>query len=179
METEIGNQQASSTEVAWMAGMLEGDGHITMRFNRVGKAAKKAYILTAVEFVNTDKAIIEEVVRVCKMLGVNMYVKCSKQGSHGKRMALWRCSTHRMKSAKPLLEAMYPYLVGEKKQRAEYMLQFIASRAKTLQTQHHPGWNNPVPYTDEQIDLVVACKHLVTPWKASETIRSELLATQL
>ena len=176
------NQQESSTgldgRVRWMTGMLEGDGHITIRFNRVGRAAKKAYVLTTVEFTNTDKAIIEEVVAICKGLGVNMYMKSYKQTpTFARRLTKWVCVTNRMKSAEPILRAMFPYLIGEKRQRADYMLKFIESRKRTLEGKH-PGWHTKIPYTDEQVELVVACKHLVTPWKSPETIRAALLATQ-
>ncbi len=174
------NQQATQTELAWLAGMLEGDGYINIAFNRVGRKLKRAYALTAIEFMNTDKAIIENVVSIAKKVGINLYVKQAEQKSHlARRKILYRASTHRMKSAKPLLEAMRPYLVGEKSQRADYMLAFINSRQKTLAGNRHSGWNNLVKYTPEEIELVVKCKHLVAPWKSSETIRAELVASQL
>lgn len=170
------NQQATQVELAWLAGMLEGDGTLNLRLAWCGRKMKRRYVQTPIEFTNTDKAIIEHCVMICKKLGVNLHVKHTTQlnGPEHKRKVVSTARSHSMAGAMKILPALLPFLVGEKKERARLVLSFVGSRKQQLESGHRSGWHNDVPYTQEQMDTVVSCQHLVSPWKSSESIRLEL-----
>src|SRR3990167_2233372 len=169
------NQQATQWELGWLAGMLEGDGHIGIRYNRVGTKNPKRYFLTNIEFTNTDKAIIEKVYDICLKLGTKMHVKTNKElkGKAHRRKVVYCARTHRMSGVEPVLEGLLHYLVGEKRERAYLILRFIKLR-KAQHDLRTKGTGAVIPYTKEEIEIVFSVKQLVNPWKSSEAIRTEL-----
>jgi len=169
------NQQATQWELGWLSGMLEGDGHIGIRYSRVGTANPKRYFLTNIEFTNTDKVIIEKVYDICLKLGTKMHIKLNKElkGKAHRRKCVFECRTHRMSGVEPILKAVLPYLVGEKRQRAELVLKFIELR-KAQHSNRGVGSGKTIPYTREEIEVVYSVKQLINPWKSSEAIRAEL-----
>lgn len=168
-------QQATQWELGWLAGMLDGDGHVGIRYNRVGTRSPKRYFLTNIEFTNTDKSIIEKVFDICLKLGTRMHIKLNKElkGKSHRRKLLFVARTHRMTGVEPILRALLPYLVGEKKQRAELVLRFIELRKQQHQITKK-GTGAIIPYTSEEVEIVFSVKKLVNPWKSSEAIRAEL-----
>lgn len=167
------NQQATQVELAWLAGMLEGDGSLNLRLAWTGKNQKRRYVQTPIEFANTDKEIIEQCVNICKKLDVNLYVgHTERKAPQHQRKIVYHAKSHTMLGAQKILPSVIPFMVGEKRLRARYMLCFCSLRKLQLAAEKSLG--RDLPYDDEQINHVVACQQLVSPWKSPESIRLEL-----
>jgi len=124
MENEtMGNQQATQAEVGWLAGIIDGEGHLGISLSK----AKNPAVRCDLQIVNTDFELIDRLVDVLRRIGVNPYVR---DRVHDKqRWATNRIvSISRMKHIKMVLETTMDHLTGLRREKAKLMLALIESR---------------------------------------------------
>lgn len=122
----MGNQQATEAEIGWLAGIIDGEGHIgiSMQNRSVSQS-----VSVDLQIVNTDFALIDKVVTIMHKLDANPHIR---DRVHAK--ATW--STNRIVSmrkfahVKRVLDAVLPHLTGLKREKAEMVLALIESRMK-------------------------------------------------
>jgi len=102
------------TEAAWMAGLIDGEGTITvLKFQRKSGNCPHALYAPLLTVTNTDKRLIDRCIKLCG--GYCVTVFC------GRRNPNWKDAYHwRLKSAKlsGVLREVLPFLVSKATQAA-------------------------------------------------------------
>lgn len=122
----MGNQQATDAEIGWLAGIIDGEGHIGIAMQN--KSVSQS-VTVDLQIVNTDFELIDKVVAIMRKLNVNPHIR---DRVHQK--ATW--STNRIVSlrkfahVKRILDAVKDHLTGLKREKADMILALIESRMK-------------------------------------------------
>lgn len=151
----MGNQHGTPTEtqLAWFAGILEGEGSITLNVRRKEwKGWKGIGVDLQIQIVNTDGFIIEECSKILAGI-IGSPPRIMNRGAIPDRMTtdgtVWRqnrammmVGVARMAHIKLVLDTVMPYMIGEKKARARLMVSFIERRmiARGPNTKHGASW---------------------------------------
>jgi hypothetical protein len=145
------NQQATPTEaeIAWLAGIIEGEGSLTMAPQPTGKKGDDRYQKIAFHIViyNTDGGIVLKAVEIIEGLGIFPHIMERKQkmlqmeGRPGylTKDSLFTLKIMKIRDALVLLEAVRPWLFGDKGKRADIILKFIRRRIQVLSDAGHNG----------------------------------------
>ena len=116
------NQQ--ETKVAYIAGLMEGEGHFGIhRLNLKSGVQYRANIT----FTNTDRILIEEFVRFCKHHLIKHHIRTDVR-KNGHRVC-WTVSITSINSRLQLIALLKPYLRGLKRRQAEILENFVANRS--------------------------------------------------
>jgi len=107
-------RQMSSTEAAYLAGLIDGDGHVALYTG----GAKKALSLT-LQIANTNQELLAHVERIT---GAGSTRVQHKETSNRKQTYTWRCGGSQ---AAAVLAQVIPCMVG-KKERAELGIEYTA-----------------------------------------------------
>lgn len=135
----MGNQQATMTDIGWLAGIIDGEGHLGLSYQNKNRCTTIKFDLSV---VNTDFAITDKVVRILRDLGVNPYVR---DRVHIKsQWATNRIVTvGKMIHIERVLFAVLPSLTGIKHEKANLMLALIESR-KNKQRRPYDAHENAI-----------------------------------
>lgn len=158
-DATIGNQQVRPDELAWLAGIVDGEGtiNITDKLTPQRRARKdgtrKRHYCTFLQIANTNEDIILKVIEIMKKLNANPYVW--EKAATDKWKKSYQVSLQRMAKVKRVLEQIYPYLIAKRRQ-AELTLKFINSRLSKFDAGR--GKNNP--YTQEEMEWINEIKRL-------------------
>lgn len=175
---EIGNPQAiPETEKAWLAGVIEGDGSLGMGFqlqngygksrifgnpanydefekSKNGKGYQRFAVKPSIQFSNQDGLLIESVcnlfIRICKKQPL---IRESK-GQYENSRSVLSVGLYGLQAVFDVLEAILPYLHGEKQARARLLFRFISSR---FARHKHLGRGNgasKVPYNSDELLII-------------------------
>lgn len=151
---EIGNPlETAETEKAWLAGVIEGDGAIGLGFQAQRATAPRRFAVKPdISFSNQDALLIEKVVNLFSALsGKNAYIR-EQLGSYDRSHPVISVRLTGMAAVKVVLEAILPYMCGEKQARARLLHRFISSRFE-----RHQGRGNgasKTPYNEEEIVII-------------------------
>lgn len=131
----MGNQQERlELELAWLAGIIEGEGWITLGFVKSMKR-NKTWLPTYVPnigVVNTDLQIMDKVQEIFDKIGIKYRSQLRKAfvgNDDISRKEKREISVASHSAFKILAHAIYPYMVGIKKKRIDVILDFINLRA--------------------------------------------------
>lgn len=174
----MGNQQAtkqciaSDTQLAWLAGFLEGEGSLLMSAqqrseNEKGNRIPK--IATEVRIYNTDARLIRKCVEIIRQIGIEPWLEEREQKPMLKPGGGEYKSVDPMlaiKIAKPteavvFLRAIRPWLFGSKADRADLMLEFLERRIARIVASGKDARGNP--YTEEDFEIVQRFRALTRP----------------
>jgi hypothetical protein len=171
------NQQGTIAELAWLAGIIDGEGWIgfTLAKDQRGNVRRSILVKTEIRINNCDKAIVDKCIDIWRKVGVNPYIRNYKH--KGIRRRVYELATKNMTGVSKILIAVIPYLVGNKLERAKIMLRFIQSRKRKtkirIPDEHYSGAgprNFVSPYTEEEVNMVKSCRKLQATG-SSETTR--------
>ena len=185
------NQQATKAELGWLAGIIDGEGYLGMSVEaehnyREGHQTRQHSIKIEIKVTNCDPAIVVRTAEIMQKLGVNPYIRQPAMPKNTNHNVYFEASIKRMAPVKRVLDAVLPYLVGSKLERANIVLQFIELRT------NNPGVDNPAyangatgrrgprtikPYSEDELALVDRCRALQSRKGASETTRATGAAT--
>lgn len=115
---------ATEVELAWLAGLWDGEGSITI-FKHLEKNGTRKLCPTIL-VVNTDIKIINEAKRILDSLGTSFHLFERKPGS-SKHKPAFQLSTRNSQYIDKVLTAIQPYLVG-KKEQAELVIGYVRKR---------------------------------------------------
>ena len=142
------NEQSVDTTLAWLAGILEGDGTVTLSKQKMGK--NRIIYTPLVSLTNTDHSLVERVGEIFSCLEIGHYFT-SKKTKNGVAKAITVKGFKRVKKLLPyLIENMY----GKKKLQAIQLLNWIKLRELT---------GNNVTYTEHELQLFEEIKNLKKP----------------
>lgn len=119
-----GNQQATQAEVGWLAGIIDGEGHIgiSLQNRKVSRS-----VSVDLQIVNTDEALIEKVVSILRKLGVNPYIR-ERVHQKASWSTNWIVSLRKFAHVHKILIATRDMLTGLKREKADMVLALIESR---------------------------------------------------
>lgn len=158
------NQQVTQTELAWLAGIWDGEGTIAVRRN-----AKINQMSPRVHFTNTNASIILKAVEIMEKIGVKPHVREKGQGGfEGSHKECYTIGFDTLSKSKLLLDTLLPYLVG-KKDQAILLLKFINSRMGRWDVAKN---NDDKSYTQDDLETIARIYDLNGNIRGtSETIR--------
>lgn len=172
----MGNQQATQSELGWLAGIIDGEGYLGMIISSDKRAYEGAMIDVQLHICNTDEAIILKAQEIFRKLGVNPYIRVSKMTKSKKDV--FKIQIKHFAKLKRVLEVLHPYLTGNKQERAGYVMQFIDLRMSNEGVRNpnigngKRGCGRVKPYTEEELELYDRCRPLQERG-ASETTRQD------
>ena len=118
----------SELDLAWMGGILEGEGSIGIEFNR--SVSKNGSHYVRVGIGNTDMALLEP-------FQVRWGGTIHDHGNPG-QFRMWNYSVN-SRLAGVLLRDLIPYLRGRKSKQAEWALYFQGSKSSLHRKDVDPG----------------------------------------
>lgn len=96
----------SETEIAWLAGFFDGEGHVSVRTQLSQRATG-----VKIQVTNTNRALVD---RVAELTGVGYITTRPRQSSRCRTTYDWQTTGG---NAKEILAALLPWLI-EKRERA-------------------------------------------------------------
>lgn len=121
---------ATSTDIAWLAGFLDGEGTIGLS-RQNSKNWPHPYLCPHLQAPNTDYRLIQRMVDIIEaILGKKVTVCVSNKGGDGWKRA-WRVKVKAQKDLVKLLPLLMPYLVG-KREQSQIVLDFCLRRNQRL-----------------------------------------------
>lgn len=165
----MGNQQVTLNEIGWLAGIIDGEGYL----GAVWETKKKyRYVRVQLHITNCDEQIILKAQHILRKIGINPYIRACK-GSGKVKKDNFRVQIRNFSKLSKLLLIVMNDLTGNKKKRAELILELCESRLSKIKT--NPNTKKK-PYTKREIELVERCQPLVKRG-TSETIRQRQRST--
>ena len=157
------NPQVTATEIAWLAGIWDGEGTISVCYGQKHIASPR------VSVVNTNPSIIRRVCEILDGLGIGHRLLEKGQGGFpGSHKQCWIITVERLANAARFLLHLDPYLIG-KIEQARLLRRFLDSR---LLRRAGVKRNSDAPYTSEELELLVKVVDLNGNQRGtSETIR--------
>lgn len=146
------------TDLAWLAGIWDGEGTITVFSNTEKSGQKKIKPLCVV--VNTDIQIISKIQEILLSLDCNFVItERKKEKKH--HSLCWSISTGNMLYIDRLLTAISPYLFGIKRAKADIVLRYVKQRMSKTDVRR---FNGTTPYDEKDWSYV-------QEFRSSETTR--------
>jgi hypothetical protein len=163
----LDNQQATLEDLAWLAGIVDGEGYIGMQLERIRRHSVVRRASVGLQISNTDEDIALKAVSIIKKIGVNPYLKVDSTALRkSSKKIVYVVSIHRMAVLLKVLKPILPYLTGNKKTRAELVIEFCESRERNyIRGSHTKNF-----YTDRELEIIDHCLPLQKRG-APETIR--------
>lgn len=130
----MGNQQERfDIDLAWLTGIIEGEGWVSLIFYKSNQ--KNGTYTPALKgnigVVNCDFKIMNKVKSILELLNIKIRYNHRKSftGSDGSsRKEKVEISVENRSSLRKLCETIHPYMIGDKKQRVECILEFLSIR---------------------------------------------------
>ena len=121
---------ASETEIAWLAGLLDGEGCVAVR--RLSKSPSRQMVQASVELrMNCKETVDRAAVIVAALVQEEpqrLSQKYANPGASFAKRTQWGLKVIKKNTVQVLLEALYPYLVT-KRLEAGVVLAFLARSA--------------------------------------------------
>ena len=158
----MGNQQATQSDIGWLAGIIDGEGHIGLSCQNRKRCSTVKFDMS---IVNTDDALIEKTVRILRALGANPYIRgrIHEKKSWSRNTIVTVC---KMAHIERVLSMTVEHLTGVKKEKAILLLALIRSRKH----------KNRMPYDDYENSLVNRFRDVYVGNCGASTTAREALA---
>ena len=139
----IGNQQGTPTEaeIAWLSGILEGEGTVTLGcWIRDKKKISKPKITAAITLYNTDAGILKKAIAILEGLSLRFYVKEREQKpmkmangkKYGAPIPITHICVNHIEDTYRLAKIIRPWMFGEKGNRLDIVVQYLARRLQKI-----------------------------------------------
>jgi hypothetical protein len=144
------NHAGKSTDLAWIAGIIEGEGYLGIA-NMSGRKTLQYY--PRIQIYNTDLTLIEAVSDVLEFHAIPHYVRknTDNRSQYHKNRSMHTISITGISRVKKALDLTLPFMRGEKAARAKVVLAFVESRL---------GKAN-VPYSEQEHEMYREFRRLV------------------
>jgi hypothetical protein len=180
-DISMDNPQATDFEIGWFAGIVDGEGWLGFTVSTVPAAGGRRRVKAKCELKinNCDEAIVQKAADIMRKLGVNPYMRMHLSSSVLRR-PYHECATKHMATLERLLPIIRPHLTGNKAERADLMMRFIALRreAPLVPSKAYENGTGRLgarmvrSYTNEELEIIQACRDLQSRG-ASETTREK------
>ena len=113
-----------NTNIAWLAGIMEGEGSFFIAHQQRSQTDQ---IRATITMSNTDPGLVNKALQVFEEIGTPLYLHEYKN-KKGSTRPVFEMSTAQQSKVKTICEALIPYMFGEKKAKAEILLRFVNNR---------------------------------------------------
>lgn len=163
---ELVNQHGiEETELAWLAGMIEGDGWISIQTYSSPKSKFKRAVKPTLGVTNQDARIIQATKEIWNKLGIEGWIgEASPTASSWSTRTTYVISTSKLSAIQTIIDRILPYLKGEKKARAEIVKEFVDRRCSFKNLQ----------YETEDIAILKRFIDCFTEGKGPKSLRANL-----
>lgn len=170
------NQQVTSYELGWLAGILDGEGHIGISRNPGNPKYGYNHMRPVVDVGMTSAVGVLKIQDILRRMGIEAWVKEKKPGNK-KHKTAYAVIISAYAKVKPLLELVSPYLVVKKAQ-ATLVLDYINRRQSKIAAQGGKRWGIGEP-DEEEMAIVHQLRGLNRkgPEGTSETTRATPVLT--
>ena len=143
----MGNQQVTDFELGWLAGILDGEGNISMR---TSKFKGDTHYSVGVGFTNTSEELLKKVDSICSRLGANLHWQ--KKARPQRCLQGWDLTTRKISYCQRILEPLLPLLTS-KREKAELALSFCKRRLGFAFQCRDNNWDiaKLFPYNEEDL----------------------------
>ena len=117
------NQQVTSHQLAWLAGIWDGEGTFSIIYQQ--KKKKDVYI-ARLTLSNTSELMINEILKILDKFNITGHL-WKEQPRKKEHKACYHITINKIENVKKCSELMLPYLVN-KKAHAELLIRFTNSR---------------------------------------------------
>jgi len=138
-----GKDNMKETDLAWLAGIWDGEGSISLYEAKEANGSKK--IRPVITCVNTDVNIVNNIQLILLEMGCNIHIH-EFTPNNPRHSHQWRFITSNMKTLQTFLRLLLPYLRSEKKARGEIMLRYIEQRMAKIDPRK---FNGTTPYDEK------------------------------
>jgi len=164
MKNEMGNQQVTDLELGWLAGILDGEGHISMRSSIF---QNEIHYSVGFGFTNTSEELLKKVEMICGKLGANLHWQ--RKAKINQRLQGWDLATRKIINCKRVLAPLLPLLTS-KKEKAKHVLAFCERRLNFATQRNADGSGIRFPYTSSDLWYFDEFKCIRTKSATSTTI---------
>lgn len=138
VDSKFVRRPATEAELGWFAGIWEGEGCIIL-----AKHTNKKDFYTKASITNTDLTLLEKSIEILLNCGLEWHLRLKKTYSDKHKQAYsLECSSR--PTLRHSLITFIPYMYGQKKTKAEEVLDFINMRR---------GKGPGHPYTPEELAI--------------------------
>ncbi len=156
------NRQATSTEmeIAWLAGIIEGEGTLMMGLWQ-REENRKPKVGLQVKVYNSDAGIIRKCAEILESIAIGFHLKEREmppvarpdgEGSYRANAPMLTLTVSRLDSVDRVLKAIRPYLFGEKAARADLMMSFLERRFAKFESE---SMGKRAPYDADDLRIVL------------------------
>lgn len=157
----------TETELAYLAGIIDGEGCISI--NHAGVWKKTKAFQCKVRVANSNQNLINWVMQILGKLDIKAHITHSKRcEDNPKWKRVYDVAVLNQTKCHTLLKAISPYLIGKKAQ-ASLLLEWIESRWN----QKRPEGFRYIPYSKRELEIVQQLKNL-NQRGTSQTVDYEL-----
>jgi hypothetical protein len=117
------NQQATEAQKGWLAGIIDGEGCLSMRVYRRKNGYWRSSVFLKVD--NTNKEIIDCVGHIFSLMNIPHYI--CERGRTTSHKPVYQIIVQGLKRCGNALPKIHPYLIGKRKQ-AELLMSFVGRR---------------------------------------------------
>jgi len=121
MNKTIDNQQATSHQLAWLAGIWDGEGTFSIY------EQSKKHLVGRITLSNTDDLMINEIIKILDLYNINGHLWKETKSRKPTHKKAYHLTINKLKDVNKATVLMLPYLIS-KKARAELLLRFVNSR---------------------------------------------------
>jgi hypothetical protein len=118
-------KRIKDTDLAWLAGIIDGEGSLYFIDKRKSKEQTRGWICVGANIASCDADMIEEISKIYYRLGLRFWFSLHK---NNERNPNWNLAlgiqTSGLNNVKKLLISVYPYLVN-KRPLARFLLEYI------------------------------------------------------
>ena len=148
-------QEIIDSEIAWLAGVIECDGTISLSCH-VRKVSAKPKCGVEIKLYNTDGGIISKAVDIITKLNLSHHIservqkpmELANGKSYGNNKTMLALTVKNLGDAYLLGKLLHPWMFGEKAKRLELMLQFLSGRLKKIKDNGGEYRNVPIDQDD-------------------------------
>ncbi len=129
---ELANQQVTDKELGYLAAMIEGEGTIALNLRKKTWNGWNGWGADVrVVIANTDSGIIQKCAHILEKMGITANIRTYDRkgmGKHGQWKDCVQVVVAKISHAYKLLKAVIPELAGDKKHKAELIVEFLERR---------------------------------------------------
>lgn len=157
------NQQATPTEceIAWLGGIIEGEGTLMMGVWQHNGPQRQPKVGLQIKLYNSDAGIMRKAASIFEDLAIGYHLKERDMppmlkpggvGHYAPTAPMLTLTVSKLDEVRLVLQAIRPWLFGDKAARADLMLLFLEKRfART----HATGKYKRIQYNAEEIRVVL------------------------
>jgi hypothetical protein len=159
------NQQGTPTEaeIAWLAGIVEGEGTVALSCYIRSERQSTPKVGVEIKLYNTDAGIIRKATDILERLGLSFHLGERAQPpmmmasgeKYGGRDPMLTLTVKRMESAYLLAKLLRPWMFGDKGARLDLIVQYLARRIEKFDMVGGMLIGRRVPLDREDTRLVV------------------------